>query len=268
MHPILFEIPLPGGSVFPVPSYGVLLALTFLAILKLASLLARQSGLAPRAVTDLAFIVFLAGLLGAKLLLILIDLPDYLRDPGSLLLTLRSAGVLYGGLLLAIPVGLLFARRRGLPIGVVADIAGVSIPTGEAIGRWGCFLAGCCWGAPTSRPWGVTFTSEAAHAITGVPLHVRLHPVQLYLAFNAAILALLLYRLHRRPHRAGDVLLWFLLLYGLTRSLWEQFRGDAVRGFLVPGVLSTSQAIGLATAALAGTLLLWRRRARAATGRA
>lgn len=268
MHPILFDIPLPGGSVFPVPSYGVLLAITFLVILKLASALARQSGLAPRDVTDLAFIVFLAGLLGAKLLLILIDLPDYLRDPGSLLLTLRSAGVFYGGLLLAIPVGLWIARRRRLPVGALADIAAVSVPAGLAIGRWGCFLAGCCWGAPTSRPWGVTFTSEAAHAITGVPLHVRLHPTQIYLALNALVLSILLYRRHRRTHRAGDVFLWFVLLYGLTRSFWEQFRGDAVRGFVVPGTISTSQAIGLASASVAGFLLLRRRRARAGPGRA
>ena len=260
MHPILFDIPLPGGSAFPVPSYGVLLAVTFLVLLKLVAALGRQSGLAPRDVTDFAFIVFLTGLLGAKLLLILIDLPDYLRNPGDLLLTLRSAGVFYGGLLLAIPVGLWVARRRRLPVGALADIVGVAAPAGLAIGRWGCFLAGCCWGAPTTRPWGVTFTSEAAHAITGVPLHVRLHPTQIYLALNGLVLGLVLYGLHRRPHRSGDVFLWFVLLYGLTRSFWEQFRGDLVRGFVVPGTISTSQAIGLTSAAVAGALLLWRRR--------
>jgi phosphatidylglycerol:prolipoprotein diacylglycerol transferase len=259
VHPVLFTIPLFGREL-DIPTYGVLLALGFLIILKTASSLARRKGIASHDVIDLAFTVFLAGLVGAKMLLVLLDLPYYAAHPSEILGVIRSAGVFYGGLLLAVPTCIWFARRRRLPLWKVADIAGVCLPIGLAVGRLGCFAAGCCYGAPADVGWAVTFTSETAHQTVGVPLHVPLHPSQIYLSLNAAILlAILLWR-HRHKQYDGQVFLWFVVLYGATRSFWELFRGDAVRGFLIPDLLSTSQAIGIASVIVALFVIAHRRR--------
>ena len=258
MYPVLFELPFVG---LPIPAYGVLLAVAFLVVLRVSAALARRAGIDSRDMVDVGFAVFLAGLIGAKLLLILIDLPDYLANPRALLGTIRSAGVFYGGLLLAIPTGVWMARRRNLPLWVVGDIAAICLPVGLAIGRLGCFAAGCCYGTPSDLPWAVTFTDAVAQQNTGVPLFEPRHPTQIYLAVNALVLtAILLWRWSQRRFE-GQVFLWFIVLYGTTRSFWELYRGDAVRGFLIPGVLSTSQAIGVTSAAV-GLILLFRLRHR------
>ena len=179
--------------------------------------------------------------------------------------TIRSAGVFYGGLLAAIPAGIWMARRRGLPLWVVGDIAAVCLPVGLAIGRLGCFAAGCCYGTPSDLPWAITFTDAVANQNTGVPLYEPRHPTQIYLALNAlALTALLLWRWSRRRFE-GQVFLWFIVLYGASRSFWETFRVDAVRGYVISGVLSTSQAIGAASVVV-GLFLLFRRRRRDQAG--
>lgn len=261
MHPILFTIPLFGSSI-DIPTYGVLLALAFVGILQVVSLLARREGVPARDMVDLSFTVFLAGLLGAKLLLILLDWRFYLSNPTAITGVLRSAGVFYGGLLAAIPTAIWFAHKRRLPLWKVADITAVCIPIGLAVGRLGCFAAGCCFGKPAFLPWSVTYTSELAHNTTGVPLGVPTHPTQLYMSLNALLLTLILLAMHRRKAFDGQVFWWFFILYGATRSFWELFRGDEVRGFLVAGWLSTSQTIGLVSV-IAGILLLRWRRSRA-----
>ncbi|MFQ5720787.1 MAG: prolipoprotein diacylglyceryl transferase [Acidobacteriota bacterium] len=259
MHPVLFHLPFVG---WPVPTYGVLLAIAFLVVLKVAGVFARRAGIDSKDMVDVGFTVFLAGLVGAKLLLILLDLPTYLAHPASLIGTIRSAGVFYGGLIAGVIAGIWIARRRGLPLWTVGDVSAICLPVGLAIGRLGCFAAGCCFGTPTDVAWAVTFTDPVANQNTGVPLYEPRHPVEIYMALNAlALTAILLWRFkHRRFD--GQVFLWFVVLYGATRSFWELFRGDAVRGFLIPGVLSTSQSIGLASVAL-GLIILWWRRSQA-----
>lgn len=122
----------------------------------------------------------------------------------------------------------------------VADAAAPSIALGQAIGRIGCFLAGCCWGSSCSHPWAVTFTSEAAERNVGVPLGVPLHPVQLYEAAGTFALFGLLLLLERKRY-SGETFVRYLVGYSLLRGTLELFRGDP-RG-TVFGVLSTSQLI-------------------------
>ncbi|MFQ5767952.1 MAG: prolipoprotein diacylglyceryl transferase [Acidobacteriota bacterium] len=259
MHPVLFTLPVFGRHL-EIPTYGVLLAAAFLLVLKAAGRLARREGIDPRTVTDYCLATFLSGLLGAKVLLIILDLPYYWRHPGDLLGTIRSAGVFYGGLLAGIPVGIWFVRRRRLPLWKMADIAGACAPIGLSIGRLGCLAAGCCFGKPTHLPWAITFTLPATARATGVPLDQPLHPTQIYLSLNALVLAVLLLAFYRHKKYDGQIFLWFVILYGATRTFWELFRGDDVRGFLVPGVISTSQAIGSVSMVTAIIVLILRRR--------
>ena len=144
MFPQLFRI---GESEFLVlPTYGVLVAVGFLLGLLLARLLARRNDLPPDRISDLAIWTLLLGLVGSKLVLILLDLPAYLREPALLLASLRYAGVFYGGLLAGLLFVVWYCRRHELSFGKVADTFAPAVALAHAFGRLGCFMAGCCYG--------------------------------------------------------------------------------------------------------------------------
>lgn len=265
MYPEIFRI----GS-FPINTYGVLMALSFLAALYVAARLGARDGLPRERIFDLGLWMLLAGLVGSKLLLMWVE-PEYRASFWNLISLdfLRSGGVWYGGFLGGLTVGYLLMRRYGLPWWKTADAFAPGLALGQAIGRQGCFAAGCCWGKPTDLPWGVRFT-ELAHTITGVPVDVHLHPTQLYESFTMLGIFAFLVWLHRRKLFSGQVILFYMTLYGIARFAIEFFRNDP-RGDLA-GVtsvtgLSTSQLISLLVG-LAGLVLLvvrWRR-ARLAAG--
>src|SRR5438067_9619596 len=159
---------------FHLPTYGLLVALAFLTALALTASLARQAGLDSETVLNLGIYCAMAGIGGAKLLMILVDFGDYARDPRLLfsLATLQAAGIFYGGLIAALVVAYFYMRRMGLPMLGTADVLAPGIALGHSIGRLGCFAAGCCWGAPSHLPWAVSFKSQDAHDLVGVPLGV------------------------------------------------------------------------------------------------
>lgn len=194
----------------------------------------------------------------------IVEWRHYTDRPGDLLEVLRSGGVFYGGLICASAVGIGYLRKHRLPAWRVADMAAPSIALGEAIGRWGCFAAGCCYGKPSDGPFHVTFTDPFAHNAVGTPLNIPLHPTQIYLSVNSFLIFLILQWAYRRRSFDGEIFWLYLLLYSITRGIIEIWRGDFVRGFVIPGVLSTSQFIGLLTAlASLGMLFYLSRRNRA-----
>jgi phosphatidylglycerol:prolipoprotein diacylglycerol transferase len=259
MYPELFRI---GG--FPVNTYGVLLALAFMAALFVSSRLAGRDGLPRERVFDLGLWMLLGGLVGSKLLLMVAE-PEYGSDWHNLLSIdfLRSGGVWYGGFLGGLLTGVLLIRRYKLSFWKVTDAFAPGVALGQAVGRQGCFAAGCCWGRPTEVPWGVEF-GEAAHRITGVPTGIHLHPTQLYESAAALLIFLLLYRLHRRKRFDGQVIATYAVLYGLTRFTIEFFRDDPrgdIAGLTTLTHLSTSQLISLLVAVGGVVFLILRRRA-------
>ncbi|MEP6635853.1 MAG: prolipoprotein diacylglyceryl transferase family protein, partial [Acidobacteriota bacterium] len=164
MYPELFRI----GN-FPVNTYGVFLALAFLSAILITTRLAARDGLPRERIYDLSLWMLLGGLIGSKVLMFWTE-PEYRNNPLQLLSLdfLRSGGVFYGGLIGAVIVGYLLMKRYKLPWWKTADACAPGIAIGNFFGRQGCFAAGCCWGKPTSLPWGVKF-SELGHQITGVP---------------------------------------------------------------------------------------------------
>ncbi|MGH9867876.1 MAG: prolipoprotein diacylglyceryl transferase [Candidatus Polarisedimenticolia bacterium] len=256
MMPVLFELHLFGWDL-SLPTYGTLLAAAFLAALWMSIRLARRVDMDTTLVTDVWITSLIAGVLGSKLLLILLDLPDYIAHPWALVTSLRSAGVFYGGLIAAIVACLVLVRRRGVNGWVVADVVAPAIMLGQAVGRWGCFAAGCCWGTSTSLPWAVTFTNPKAHDITGVPLNVPLHPVQIYLSLADLAAFFILLWINARRKFTGQVILSYLILYALLRGVLEAFRGDP-RGEVAG--LSTSQVISIIVGVVALVLYIWRSR--------
>jgi phosphatidylglycerol:prolipoprotein diacylglycerol transferase len=256
MHPILFEI---GG--WPVYSYGVLLALAYLAALQLAVVRARRRGIDSSRVMDLGIYLIIAALVGAKLMLVVVDFDYFASEPREILSLVRAGGVFYGGLIAALGVALWLVRKYELPMWTTADLFAPGIALGHVIGRFGCLLAGCCYGRPASVPWAVTFTDPAAAANVGTPLGIPLHPTQLYDAgAELAILAVLLATEQKGHPFPGRTFWLYVLLYGVSRFVIEFFRGDD-RGIIL-GV-STSQFVSLVAIPLA-LLLLYRLRNQAA----
>lgn len=259
MYPELFRI----GN-FPVNTYGVFLALAFLSAILITVRLAGREGLPRERIYDLSLWMLLASLIGSKVLMFLVE-PEYREHPLQLLSLdfLRSGGVFYGGLIGAVLTGFFLMKRYQLPWWKTADVCAPGIAIGNFFGRQGCFAAGCCWGKPTSLPWGVQFT-ELGHQITGVPLDAHLHPTQLYESFSMLLVFFFLLWLHKRKRFDGQVILLYALLYSVIRFAIEFVRDDPrgdIMGLTTLTGLSTSQLIGVAVAAGALVLLIirWRR---------
>jgi len=258
MHPVLFEWRVPFlGSVGPVTiyTYGVLLAVAYLGGLQLAMIRARRRGLDQTRVLDLGIYIIISALIGAKLLLVVTDYRSFFDNPRALMDLVRSGGVFYGGLIVAVTVALLYIRRVGLPLWTTCDVFAPGIALGHVVGRLGCFFAGCCWGKPTSVPWAITFTSPYAAANVGTPLNVPLHPTQLYEAGAEALILIALLATESRGRRFPGRTFWlYMLMYAVSRYIIEIFRGDPSGTVFM---LSTSQFISVILIPLALAMLVY-----------
>lgn len=256
MYPRLLEF-----GPLTVYSYGVLLAAAYLLALWVTVKRARRAGLDGDRVLDLGIYIIISALVGAKALLLIVDFNYFRQQPAELWTLARSGGVFYGGLVLAFVVGLWYMRRYKLPVWTTADAIAPGIALGHVVGRMGCLLAGCCYGIPTSLPWGITFNDTFAAANVGTPLHVALHPTQLYDAGAEFLILLLLLGTERKGRTFNGRTFWiYILLYAVSRFAIEFVRGDP-RG--VTFGWSTSQMISMGLAPLAAIMLFVLARAKA-----
>ncbi|MDA8078427.1 MAG: prolipoprotein diacylglyceryl transferase [Nitrospiraceae bacterium] len=236
MFPVLIKI-----GPFTLHTYGFLIAIGFLVALGIAVMRAKRAGLSPEKITDIGFYSLLAAIVGSRLFFVGQNWSFFSSRPLEIVKIWEGGLVFYGGVLLAVPTALWYTRKQGLPLWKTADVWAPSIAIGHAIGRLGCFCAGCCYGKPAdSLSWAVTFTHPETLAIRGVPLH----PAQLYESGAEFLNFLVLIFLGRRASFDGRLFWVYILNYSIIRSVVEVFRGDEVRGFLLPGV-STSQGISV-----------------------
>ncbi len=250
MHPVLLHI-----GTFELASYGLMTALGYAAAcLYLVPRLKNShiKNLTQDTFWNLLFIVFLGAIVGGKLLFIIVSWPQLGETLAAKLSTIlrdiRYGFVFFGGLIVAVTGALWYMRRKQLPILKTADFLIVGVPLGHALGRIGCFLAGCCYGKPTTLPWGVRFTDP--HALVAPELmNLPLHPTQLYEAAINFLLFLLLHYASKKPHREGKILVLYILCYAIMRFGIEFLRGDFRGGFLWG--MSPSQVISLGIAGVA-----------------
>jgi phosphatidylglycerol:prolipoprotein diacylglycerol transferase len=249
MHPILFEI-----GHWPVYSYGVLLAIAYLAGLQLAVVRARRAGLDGAKIMDLGIYLIIGALVGAKLMLVVVDFDYFRANPTEILSLVRAGGVFYGGLIVSFATGLWLVRRYRLPVWAAADMYAPGIALGHVVGRLGCLLAGCCYGRPTDLPWGLTFTDPVAASNVGTPLGVPLHPTQIYDAGAELLILVVLLIFERRGRPFHGRTFWlYILLYAISRFIVEMYRGDP-RGMVFG--MSTSQFVSLLILPVALVMLL------------
>lgn len=267
MHPILFKI----GS-FELPTYGLILATALVVALYSVVRLGRREGMDTGRLIDFSTWLIVAALLGAKVLMILTDWSFYRANPGQIfsMATLEAGGVFYGGFITATFFAIWYIRAYKLPLWKTFDVYAPAIALGQSIGRVGCFSAGCDYGVPSHSFWAITFTSDFAHRMTGVPLGIPLFPWQPVASVTLlGIFAILIWR-YRHKSRDGEIFLLYLVLYAVARFFLEFLRGDPDRGFVFNHLLSTSQFIAL-LALLAALVMAIRwygfpRRAEAAAG--
>jgi phosphatidylglycerol---prolipoprotein diacylglyceryl transferase len=277
LRPVLFSVHA-FGQQLGLHTYGVAIAVAFLVAIFVSTRTAARTGEDAEKVRDLCFWLLVSSLIGARLLFIATNVPDYVRlcrDEHDCFRALRvweGGLVFYGGFFGALLTGLWYMRRHAMPFWRTADILAPSVALGHFFGRLGCFASGCCWGAEAHGhalawatrfgPDSLVFQDYVARGALPVDAQVTpaLHPVQLYEAGGDLVLFFALYLLSRRKRWDGQVLVAYLIGYAALRFVLELYRGDAARKFLVAS-LSTSQAIALGSIALGLALWLVRRRA-------
>ena len=236
MYPLLIKL-----GPLSIHTYGALIATAFLIALWLAVSQARKRGIAYDKIVDQAFYTLVAGLAGSRLFFIATNWPYYAAHPLDIVKIWEGGLVFYGGVLLVLPTAVWLAKKEALPLWEATDIWAPSIALGHAIGRLGCFCAGCCYGKPAEGlPWAVIFRNPDSFAVKGVPLH----PSQLYESAGEVLNFLILITLRRRQAFRGQLFWVYILNYSIIRSVVEIFRGDEVRGFIAGGV-SISQGISM-----------------------
>jgi phosphatidylglycerol:prolipoprotein diacylglycerol transferase len=211
MQPVLWQI-----GPLKIHAYGLFLAIAFLFAGWLTGHRGRPHNLAEREMTNYVTLILIVSLIGARLYYVLGHPDRFAGRWGELIEIWKGGLVLHGGILAGVIVSFLYARRVGWRIGVLADVVAPGLAFGEAIGRIGCFLNGCCYGSPTSSVCGISFPEgTAAHdAFGGSPIH----PTQLYLFVLQGCVGLLLLLIGRRASRTGRWRVGAGSLFGLYLS--------------------------------------------------
>ncbi|MGP8049817.1 MAG: prolipoprotein diacylglyceryl transferase [Desulfobaccales bacterium] len=250
MHPILFKY----GPV-TLYTYGFFLALAFLGAIFIAGREARRLGLPVETFFDLCFYAVVAALVGSRLMYVLLDWRTFLAHPVQIFAIWSGGLDFQGGVILALAVAIWFIRRRRLPWRLTLDALALGMPVGQFLGRIGCFMAGCCYGSPSSLPWAVLFNNPQ----TLCPLRVPVHPAQLYEAFLSLVVVFgVLSLLKTRKSYDGQVILAYFCLAGAVRFVVEFFRSPLdYRGPTYFGWMPLTQLIALGMALVAGALLVW-----------
>lgn len=250
MRPILFKI----GS-FPIHSYGLMFAIAFLIATYIAARRAEKEGIPSQIIFSLGLILMVSAVVGARVFHILQHSPSYgsLTDIAGILSGGLSGLAFYGGFILALVVGSLYIRWSGLSVPGVMDVMAPSLMLGTGIGRMGCFLAGCCFGKPTSLPWGMTFPENSLTTLE-LGLMEKVHPTQLYSFVSLLVIFFILLVLQRHMKFKGMLFLLSVLMYSIHR-----FSIDLLRYYMPDermGGLATSQVISIIAAiASIGTMV-------------
>jgi phosphatidylglycerol---prolipoprotein diacylglyceryl transferase len=250
---------------FNLPTYGFLVSLGVLCGLWISVRNSAKQNIDPDDAWNLGIVVVLCGIVGAKVLYIINDWGYYTAHPRDIfsINTLQAGGVFSGGLLAALVAGAWFLRKHRMPAMATCDAFAPGLAFGHAIGRVGCFAAGCCYGKPTTHIWGVTFKNPLAYELVGTPLNVRLEPTQLFEAAVELANFFFLMWLFKRKKFDGQVFAAYLILYGIARYFLEFIRDDPGRGSVFGGIMTGTQLISICLVLFGGAV--WWLRSNAGT---
>jgi phosphatidylglycerol:prolipoprotein diacylglycerol transferase len=221
MIPILVKI-----GPLTIHTYGFMMALGVAFGLWFVFVQAKKHNLPSAKLIDIAFYTIIIALVGAKLTLFVGNFSYYVKNPSELITFARTGGVFQGGLFFGFVFALWYMKKHRIPTWKTADIVGPALALGHGFGRIGCFSAGCCFGRDCAVPWGVTFSNDYAHNLTGIPLGTALHPTQLYESILNFTNFLVLFVILRQKKFDGQVFSLYIINYSLIRYFVEFYRGD------------------------------------------
>lgn len=233
MRTVLFEFF--GIKIY---SYGLMIAVGILAAGLYFLKVAKKRGYDEDHLFNAIIISVISGVLGGKLLYIIVEIKTIIENP-SILLDFGNGFVIYGAIILGAVGLMLYCKKKRWNLLEIFDCAVPGVALAQGFGRIGCFLAGCCYGRETDMWFGVEFPVDSL-----APSGVHLHPTQLYSsAFDFALAVFLI--LYARNNKVnGRVVGMYLIIYSVGRFLVEFLRNDP-RGAV--GVLTTSQFIAIGT---------------------
>jgi phosphatidylglycerol:prolipoprotein diacylglycerol transferase len=256
VYPELFH-----WGVLHVRTYGLMLAVAFLVGTWIALGEARRRALDEDKVVNVVLVVLVASVLGARALFVLEHIQEFRREWGSVIAVWQGGLTLYGGVVAGTVAALVAARRMGMPMWTVADALTPSIALGTMFGRIGCYLNGCCYGRPTSLPWGVVFPADS---FAGLEFgNAPIHPAQLYFALAGLVLFGVTWILRRRFVVPGTLFWTFILLFALVRiplDMTRSYEAEATLFRLGSASVTESQVSSLALALFATLMILRLRR--------
>ena len=254
MYPTLLELNL-GFIKIPLHTYGLMIAIGFLTAISFVRKLAAKNKVNPDLVSDLSFWLLMYGFVGARILFVITRLDYFMQNPLDIIKVWEGGLVFFGGLIASTAYSVFFFYKHKLSPWTMIDILSPGVVIAHAFGRIGCLGAGCCYGSPTNLPWGIKLNSELVDiSLRAVPLH----PTQLYESASLFILFAGLAYIGKHKKFAGQVGLTYFMVYPIIRSIIEIFRGDSIRGFLIDGILSTSQFISILVFITAALVLNYR----------
>jgi len=230
-----------------IPVFGLMMSLGMLAGIGLLLYTRHYRGFSEDDVMSAALWAILCGLLGAEILYWITELKDILENPRIFLSMLAQGFVFYGSLIGGVAGLVIYCLRNRKSFFALADLFMPSLVIGQALGRIGCFCAGCCYGAPTDSAWSVVYPAGS-----GAPAGIPLIPTQLYESAFLFVLTVVLVILLKKNRKNGVVFGWYAILYGVWRFIIEFYRSDD-RGAV--GALSTSQFIGIFVIAVGAVVL-------------
>lgn len=225
MYPILCQI-----GPLTVYAYGVMLAVAALVCAFLLQREFRRNHLPAEVVFDFVFWVVVSGIIGCRVFYILLNLPFFLENPTEIVMIHHGGLAWQGGVVTGIAAASIFLHLRKWPLFKTFDLVVPYLALGQAIGRVGCFLNGCCYGKPVSG--GIYFPVHQAH----------LHPTQLYEAFGLVVLFFTLKGFSRLKKFDGEIFILYVIFASVLRFIVEFFRADHT---LIWGILSIFQILTL-----------------------
>jgi phosphatidylglycerol:prolipoprotein diacylglycerol transferase len=235
MFPDLFSL----GPV-TIHTYGVFAATGFFFAMIVTWKIAEPEGITLQHIVDMGLIIILSAIIGSRLLHVLLNMSYYIHEPVAIFKIWQGGLVFSGGIIAVVIAMFWYAKRRNLSLMKIGDLWAPGAALGQAVGRIGCFMAGCCYGKPTDLKWGVVFTDPRSLA----PLDTLLHPTQIYSSLSGFIIFFVLLKMRAKKTFEGRVFLWFLILHSTARLAIERFRGD-YRGIILNTDMSVTQLISI-----------------------
>lgn len=193
-----------------------MILVAFFAGLWLARKRAPQFGIDAQQITDMSFSLLIFGILGARVLFILQELPHYSKHLNEVF-SLRFEGLTsFGGLIGGALYALWWGKKHGVKLGQLTDLLAPGFMLGHVFGRVGCYLNGCCYGGvcDASLPWATRFPEAQG-------LH---HPAQIYDSLMNLVGVGLILLYEKRGFKPGQGVGLFFILHGLTRFIYEFWR--------------------------------------------